>query len=598
MRTTPMSLESLRQKFTEFRGPEVSKEESYWETVKSIQEYVEKLNSLEQVEQDINDINSSTIKQFNPKKQIFLGTLLYGKLAIDHYLESISSNKIEEKKLLQELSKILGDIYATPKNTDAKSLSSLITLTNEWLDKYRKSSESAEVINLCNAMFAMFTVIKVISKNYDTLHSFMNMPAAIAINAGKPKTFEQDIKKLSEKIKSTVVTSTKSQTKEQCHKASGDKPPSLFQYYDDQCISILQSHKLNEEEKLSQLDKSLSNANKEIELLIADREKKASLKLQIESLRHLLKIAEKNDTKSSGRLYFSDLITENNDIYSVLIDNLNEPEKSKFLKKVEDLQTKSLKSAALWTLSTISAPAITMFRKITPKKIQERIVSASYLQTLDSECKTTAKKLIKQCLDNLQSQVDTETRLTSLPDHQSLSQLDQIATEELRIFISSNTATLEALQAYRRLEISILQTEAIVKSLKEDSITVNQFIKKNDNALRRFFGFFSTLFEKKSFSSRIDDAKALAKQINNCIHSFKFQIDEQLKDFNIIDEKIKKLNPQGKTADTYKTIFKKEIENKKLNTPASSEVSYKAAINEILNKHHHEHKNDKKHHKK
>lgn len=128
-------------------------------------------------------------------------------------------------------------------------------------------------------------------------------------------------------------------------------------------------------------------------------------------LQDLLNKANENDAQIVGRKYLLDFIASNQEQFNVLMANLPEDKKARFIEDMKPLQNltnaDSVKSTFLATMSWITMPMTVIVRSIAPPIVEQ--FNSLLPETQDSHCKAQLKKLISETLEDLRRNEATVT---------------------------------------------------------------------------------------------------------------------------------------------------------------------------------------------
>lgn len=180
-------------------------------------------------------------------------------------------------------------------------------------------------------------------------------------------------------------------------------------------------------------------------------------------LQDLLNKANENDAQIVGRKYLLDFIASNQEQFNVLMANLPEDKKARFIEDMKPLQNLinaySVKSIILATMSWITMPMTVIVRSIAPPIVEQ--FNSLLPETQDSHCKAQLKKLISETLEDLRRNEATVT-------HQELD-------AKVPIFLDKEKANKESVKPIAtQQKFEPIAKEAAQKSLDKALLKAQQ----------------------------------------------------------------------------------------------------------------------------
>lgn len=152
--------EQFRQLFAAWRQEKASNEENYLKTAIAISRYTDNLSSIETIKRDLETCESQLyidFDQYGGKRT--LGTLLYGRLATQEYLNSLADKDSPEAQLLSTLTQTLSSLYSEPLSDLSSNLNLLLNSTNLWLNSYAiRDPEKGQT--LCRYLYTTLRIAK------------------------------------------------------------------------------------------------------------------------------------------------------------------------------------------------------------------------------------------------------------------------------------------------------------------------------------------------------------------------------------------------------------------------------------------------------
>jgi hypothetical protein len=275
--------------------------------------------------------------------------------------------------------------------------------------------------------------------------------------------------------------------------------------------------------------------------LIPLRKNKRVLVLTLNAIDALLQAANVNDAQVFGRKYFLDFIRENQESFTVLMNNVSDSNKTRLLTKISELtsvvEAQTLPIKLMYGLSWLTTPVTSLYRALTPKTAQNGIVTLMPL-TLDSECKVMLKELAQSCLLDLNKELGTQNQqiqeITNqlFSDDEVLKQL--IMTEPLEtlaVLQKGTEVAHKSLQIYSALLISVKANMDFLHQYRFNSQTLKEFIRVNDNfwvLLSNFFAQIGALF-KTDTAKMIDMATECKRKVDDLCTKYQNAVDLEMK---------------------------------------------------------------------
>lgn len=302
----PRKDDNLRARFSEFRNSvEATKESAYLENSIQISQYVEKTPNIQTIKSDFTAGTKSAkyIELEATHKKRTMGAILYGKLALDDYIKNTLKTTSDEQTLLTSLSTIIGSLYADPKGNKDK-IDELFAKTNQWLNEYALTTANKEEAHkLCQTLYTMITCLNL---------KIADLPGWQRSMAG-----EDLLTKVSggmQNLLNVAETTAKQLETQLAEKAAAEqgKTKSMQDHFNDRYLAILDKGGENPVIKSINLNAAVNKVTTDITELQTKRQELEKLEGTLNSLESLLKAANENDTRTTGRKYFSDFLAANN----------------------------------------------------------------------------------------------------------------------------------------------------------------------------------------------------------------------------------------------------------------------------------------------
>jgi hypothetical protein len=496
-------VDRLRTLFSQFRGPDAAKEKVWIETAVKINGYVEKVGTIASIKEEFSQGETSPIYiDFErPYQKRTMGVLLYVKLAIDDYLESEQDN--DEKRLLNKISQILGELYQNPiENTKVMPLFELV---NEWLTNHAATTSNKDKAHLLTK--CIYTMLSCLKIKMDNLTYFQSMAAGSLITSAREALPQ-------------LITSTEAKGKElesqlaNIKQENAGKEKNLEDHYNERYLAILNKDGEGQRTKLDILKRTAEQTTEDIKHLLEIRKEKTNLEENISKLEEFLKSIKENQSLDAKSKSFTELLTCNPDKYVFLFsaypEQINELEELRAKINEEPDFKRGLKNAGSIALSYI-AP-------FTPKVVKD-LLSSITPDTNDSLAKRKLVEQIEAALKHLKARVELKDgEISSLEsklggDNEQLKQVIKVSEPDaLQKIILVNNIAVNMVDEFNNVLGPI---EAIGKILK-DMDEASNFIQKNDLWHKKAFDtisrFFSSIFSKvttPSLADKIEKCRSL-----------------------------------------------------------------------------------------
>lgn len=558
MSIKPIQLDVLFQKF---RGDKARSEEAWIKTAKLISQYVDKVKTVTAIKKDFSlGRDSLTYVGFEAHGQRTLGSLLYGKLALDNYLEGLEG---PERELCGEVSKSLGDLYGNPEGNKDK-VEPLLAKVNEWLTAYAaKAPNKEEAQALTKGLFTVFSCLHIKMHNISSPVSWLpGVSKLIAVARTELPNLMAETERQAQILEPQV---------EQIRAEPASKETSMDGHFDRRYLTILSEDK-DQLTKLEALRIVAAQTTAEIESLLSKRQEKAPLEENIKKLQALLRAANENDARATGRKYFQEFVTANQEIYNTLLSVHREETKPlETLRTTINQESGGLKSGALSVGSWFTSPLAAVGRKITPT-IVSNTLSGFVPDTNDSLAKSQLVQVTTAALADMSAKLKTkneeiaglESRLADSNDKLQR-QIEKATPDALQKIVTVNTMVVELVDEYKKVRQPIEDTSRGLQKIKQLGDIANDFISINDNALSKvadWFSRFGQWFSTQSLSEKIAESRSMKKELEDYGKNYLAQFDEQLQ----------KLDKNSEISSPVKATIKEQLK-KTADAPLSSKQS-------------------------
>lgn len=391
-----------------------------------------------------------------------------------------------EKLLCDEISQTLGDLYESLATHNSK-VGPLLNKTNEWLTTYLTNSPDKEQAQeLTKGLFTMFSCLNIMLNNLPW--GMKKMAGDLVTIAGTelPKLITE-IEHQDQILEPQV---------EQIKRDSAGQERSLTDNFNQRYLDLLTT--VDETTKLTTLKDTAAETTADMESLISKRKEKAQLSDNIIQLQTLLQAANDNNALTTGRKYFQELITANEERYNIL-RNVH-PEQTKELEELRTTITNEsggLKTGALYIGSWLSSPMATIARTMTPSVISNA-VSSVVPDTNDSlakrkliEMTTTALVDMKATLQTSDTEISRLESKLAKGNEKLQKQIEEATPDDLHQVVTVSKMTMEMLSDYDKVRQPIEVMSDRIKKIKQLDQLMGDFIKINDNALSKISDWFS-----------------------------------------------------------------------------------------------------------
>ncbi|WED43606.1 hypothetical protein [Legionella cardiaca] len=165
-----MNGETLKELFTVWRKKNAPDEENLLSTAIEINQYVEKIDSIDLIKHDFKDATSPYYRSFcTQNKKPFLGAILYARIALQDYLNEVGQTTAESQTLIQALD----TLYCSSVSKLNENLCDLVNKLEQWLTHKTDNAEKTQKLYL-----ALYTALQIanikLNKNKDRFRELFN----------------------------------------------------------------------------------------------------------------------------------------------------------------------------------------------------------------------------------------------------------------------------------------------------------------------------------------------------------------------------------------------------------------------------------------
>lgn len=414
------------------------------ETARDMGAYVHEMGRLKPLLDD-------TFKGFNRHRKRSTGAYQFGIRAIETYQAESSPTK-KEKSLLTSLKTDLANLAQNPKKlvNYVKLLASTKALV-EYYKSNELSTESSKTL-----VYSIHTVVSVIDKTLSDPND-VKIKAARFRYGDKVAEMQKDVKGLLKEINTIGKALEK--------KLSPQATPQG--YIDQQLLETLERDG--------------------IDILRPELEREASQLTQLTTVAKLERLAE--HLKNSNAMSLQDFIRQHQADYLLLMENASDSEKEAFVELSQQVSDQSilqkvkdslLNAAEEVTTSLLAAPAIYVYKKVTPTMVQDTVTALTPV-TLQSRAKEELGKLLSSTVGNLKN------KQKDFPE-----QLKSASLEELEQAKKTNDLYMKTFDSYKEL--------------------IDELPKKPTPVRKSWGDWFSSLFKSLFSGPSEKEKKALAGQ--------------------------------------------------------------------------------------
>ncbi|EHL30625.1 hypothetical protein [Legionella drancourtii] len=547
---------SKRERFQQWRGNTVNVEQKYINTASLISDYVDSVETLEEIRLAFSDVHPSKFKEFGMFNGRSLGAVVFFKLVVDEAREQFYAESGDTLlyQTLTDLNNMLISAYDRPKNLSGKEARDIFNAINTLLqidDAFFANKKLSK-----NLFFSLYTLVHLVEPAFNSLGFIALGVVSTRIDIAETRVAARAL---------LLRIAAKAQLLEPKEGIGLNILQQMHGYFNQRYLNIIKDEQPDETpkgasgilsdgvhpktlailQKLSLLEGEMQQISANITHFIALRTHKAELESKIQAIKALLDATTTNDHQVFERKYFLDLLATNLESYLVFRDSLCGEQKDLFLAKIARLakavEAQNLSIKINHGLSWITAPFSRIYRTAVPQLLQD-MITACVPATLDSECKAMLKELAANCLVELTTELATQNQQLEHLSRQLFATEDKLKrsmfTEPLYTLTSlcqKTDAARHAVHAYQQLFFSIKENMDFLRKYQADAKTFGEFIRLNNNfwvKLSNFFAQFLSIF-KTDTARTIDAARAcqrnvaaLAAKYQNAIRQEMQQIDD------------------------------------------------------------------------
>lgn len=582
---------SKRERFQQWRGNKVNAEQKYINTAELISDYIDSVETLEEIRLAFSDVHPKKFKEFEQFKGRSFGVVTFSKLAVDEAREQfyLESGDTPLYQILTNLNSLLTSIYDRPQNLSGKDAQDVFNAINALLQ-----IDDAFFVNkkLCkNLFFSLYTVVHFVEPTFNSLGFIATGIVSTRIDIAETRVTTRAL---------LLRIAAKAQLLEPKEDIVLNIPQQMQGYFNQRYLNIINDEQPDEipkrasgilsdgvhlktlaiTEKLSLLDGEMQKISANITNFIALRTHKVELESKVHAVKVLLTAATENDLQVLERKYFLDLLATNLESYLIFRDSMRREQKDLFLTKVGQLakavEAQNFSIKINRGLSWITAPFSRIYRTVVPPLLQD-MITVRVPATLDSECKAMLKEFAANCLAELTTELTAQSQQLEHLSTQLFATEYKLKrtlfTEPLHTLVAlrQNTdAARNAVQAYQDLFFSIKENMGFFHKYQVHAQTFGEFIRLNNNfwvKLSNFFAQFLSIF--KTDAARAIDA-AQACQRNVAALAAKYQ--------NAIKQEMQQIDDDPSLDETVKNQLKKHFsaEMQETHMQQANKVSFRA----------------------
>ncbi|KTC84820.1 hypothetical protein [Legionella brunensis] len=546
--------EQFRQLFAAWRQEKASNEENYLKTAIAISRYTDNLSSIETIKRDLETCESQLyidFDQYGGKRT--LGTLLYGRLATQEYLNSLADKDSPEAQLLSTLTQTLSSLYSEPLSDLSSNLNLLLNSTNLWLNSYAiRDPEKGQT--LCRYLYTTLRIAKLrLDNNISWAHQ--KIAATQGIDLAEKK---QQITNLLEK---TEKTAKELEALLHSHEEPS-APKNLVDYFNKEFLVLLAE--TPEPDKLATLEGKLNTVHDDTLQLLKARQRKAEIESEIKPIQRLVQAVITNDQKIIDRLYFVDLIKQYQTGYDLLVVTENGKRLAQKADSLINPDTwQQFSSTIQYSFSWLTALPTIAYRSYFSQDTQDTV--ASYFVTLDSECKNDLKILAQTHLKQLEQDLslageEVEKAGLVLAKEQLKPLIAKTTDEELINLVETTETIKNVIEEYKVLLTIVTDKREKLKNIKNLSAEINEFIKIHDD----FFVMISNFLSNLSPVFKTEKAKMVDE-----IHLFKEKLHELAENYQLALSIVREDFSKAPNADSIRQTLAQTIILNSKNVPVA-----------------------------
>ncbi|KTD17524.1 hypothetical protein [Legionella jordanis] len=516
--------------FQNWRLNKSEKEEAILKTVFEIANYMASNPNLKQMAEDLQDSHSELYKKLDQYGKRNYGIVAYVKLSVDMYLENLQEEQLNERELLNNVSRDLESLFINATSETQKKLNNLLFNSNLWLSQCTNNRNNpAEVQTLC---FTIYLFLKLFNLTLKGLDSFKRSLAGSLVNLPPLEASLQ-----------ALLEHTENQLKKLEKNSSSPEPSTVFQYLIGCCRRVLSApehHGNTISEKIEKLHSALT----QMAFVILKIKQNQLLSVQLRVAKVLLEAFRWNEQQITGRLYFLEFVDAHRDMFSCFLQGLDGETKAALMQNIDILKNpdkyQQLSSSVRYLASYVFALPTTAFRLTTPKDWQDKMSSISPA-TWDSQCKAhfreIAEKNIQTTNEQMSSSLEEVKYLTQalFPGQVEVeAMLMQLSTEECDNLAASLNEMRKGLEHFKQLSQIAVQKQAQLKEMMALKIGIEEFLAVHNQFWVVICKLLSLLFACFMTESvkLVDEAKALRKQLEQFMSQTEHSCKQALTGFN------------------------------------------------------------------
>ncbi|CDZ78939.1 hypothetical protein BN59_03254 [Legionella massiliensis] len=543
--------EHYSQKFIEWRGGSAESEGALLSTAILIDTYVAK-TSWDSIQDDLIDGRSQAYIALEEFEQRTRGAILYGRLIVDGYCESLNAEtEKEELQLLCMMLESIASLDINIKNEPQQHLNILISGFKKWMSEFvDKNPDKKKVYDFCKSVY---TTLKILDIKLKDLSWALKSTASLFVDLTK---IEADL----EGILATTSKKIDELELQPSPQVEEDSTPKTFgSLVNRSHLRILDDADLDVYERVQRLEAKVSSLPSVLDLLVKSRERKTELLVQKKYAKDLLAALIGNSHQATRRKYFLTFIKENATEYDALMAVFPKEASKRLVEIQTELENpgyyRNFVSSAQYVSSWAFAMPNSVVRYVAPNQVES--ISKRLPDTLDSEAKRELEKLIRQHLDDIKEELDelktTVEQQTALIDEDD-DELTQFAmkvesselTQLSESLNNSKDSIVEALEKYRTLYQQISEDMTVLQQFKDAGLykEIDAFVDEYDGFWVWLSNLFAQLSEffKTDTAIAVDEVAELKKEMIQFEKEYNDRIEQninEIKDNSHIPESVK-----------------------------------------------------------
>ena len=534
----------FRELFIAWRGAEIaSRKESFILSATAISQFVAE-NTLSSINIDL-VYNSPVYNTLNENYDKNKSALIFITLALkDYYLKSEESNNFYngERALLNSIIVNLQEISKSPSKKSSSKFNTLVLNITSWLNSLDFTDKDLALTN--NTLLSIYTIFRFVSIRLDHINGQEKTILKFFFNSNDAKReLELILGKLSLKMAEIEALIRPATTG--TNVAEGSTDISAKWPLDSLYLNIIRKENISLQQKVEQIQALILGVNGEIQLLINEKQNRATILKQLDYCVKIISAANAAEKKGGSLNLAIELWNSNRDSFNELISHTTAEEQAKLTADLSKLESLSLvqqaTNAVKYGLATPINYLSGLIHTYAPALVQDTV---DYLSPIDLEKLTLVKlKLLAESRlpilrESLKASdiAKAEIATTIANGDEHIKQFLEVATRfKLEEIFLANLTIIDLLTEFEGFANKIVMNKVKLEEIRGLNDQIDRFIEKHDGFIVHLSLFlsnicplFSYLFKTET-AAKIEEVKIIKNQLLDLKTAYKKSNNDTLK---------------------------------------------------------------------